>query len=358
MPGLPRLLRTHRARARRIAGGLAFVVLLAAALPQPAGAFSDPELKKAHHQLRQTRERIHAKAAKLQAIQKEMSRLATEIHKTYEEIFRTRIQMGKLQAQLKPLRKRLDFLKGLLASRSREAYIMGPGAPILYLLTATSAGEAASRISLIDEMNRRDAVLAAKVGDAELGLARTRDTLARAQNASRMLIDRLAADRKSLNEKMAVARKLFDALQARRNEILAAISKIHPFALCPVQGPVAVADDFGIWVHHPKNEGGDHIHQGNDMMAAAGTPIVAPFDGLAVDATNHIGGNAVKVLGKFGYVYNAHLSAFGTLGQVKAGTVIGYVGATGNTGANHDHFEWHPNNGPAVDPHEFLMAVC
>src|SRR5438093_5629506 len=154
MPGLPRLLRTHRSRARRIAGGLAFVVLLAAALPQPAGAFSDPGLKKAHHQLRQTRERIHAKAAKLQAIQNEMSRLATEIHKTYEEIFRTRIQMGKLQAQLKPLRKRLDFLKGLLASRSREAFIMGPGPPTLYLVTATPPGEAAPLIRLIHQLSR------------------------------------------------------------------------------------------------------------------------------------------------------------------------------------------------------------
>ena len=43
---------------------------------------------------------------------------------------------------------------------------------------------------------------------------------------------------------------------------------------------------------------------------------------------------------------------------METGTVIGYVGATGNTGANHDHFEWHPDNGPAVDPHEFLLKVC
>jgi murein DD-endopeptidase MepM/ murein hydrolase activator NlpD len=358
MPGFPSHSRTLRVRVWRIGTGLVLVALLAGGVSQQAGAFSDPQLKKAHHQLRQTRERIYVKAAKLRSLQEGMNKLATEIHKTYEEIARTRIQMGKLQAQLKPLRRRLIFLKSLLAARSREAFIMGPGAPILYLLTATSAGEAASRISLIDEMNRRDGVLAAKVGAAELGLARTRDTLARAQNASQILIDRLAADRKALNEKMALARRLFDALQARRTEILAAISKIHPFAVCPVQGPVAVADDFGIWVHHPKKEGGNHIHQGNDMMAAGGTPIVAPFDGTAVVATNDIGGLAVKVEGQFGYVYNAHLSAFGTLGQVETGTVIGYVGATGNASGNHDHFEWHPNNGPAVDPHEFLMAVC
>jgi peptidoglycan LD-endopeptidase LytH len=66
----------------------------------------------------------------------------------------------------------------------------------------------------------------------------------------------------------------------------------------------------------------------------------------------------VKVYGDYGYVYNAHLSAFGTLGEVQRGDVIGYVGATGNAGGPHDHFEWHPDNGEAVDPHEYLLMVC
>ena len=65
------------------------------------------------------------------------------------------------------------------------------------------------------------------------------------------------------------------------------------------------------------------------MMAAGGTPIVAPFDGIAVNAKNQIGGNAVKVYGEYGYVYNAHLSAYGQLGPVETGDVIGYVGAPG-----------------------------
>ena len=85
---------------------------------------------------------------------------------------------------------------------------------------------------------------------------------------------------------------------------------------------------------------------------------MAPFDGIAEAGHNWLGGNAVYVRGENGYVYNAHLSAYGKLGEVKAGDVIGYVGSTGDAGGPHDHFEWHPGNGSAVDPYPYLMAVC
>ena len=58
----------------------------------------------------------------------------------------------------------------------------------------------------------------------------------------------------------------------------------------------------------------------------------------------------MRVTGPRGYVYNAHLSSYGTLGSVRAGTVIGYVGATGDATTAHDHLEWHPYGGAAVDP--------
>jgi murein DD-endopeptidase MepM/ murein hydrolase activator NlpD len=79
---------------------------------------------------------------------------------------------------------------------------------------------------------------------------------------------------------------------------------------------------------------------------------------MAVASSSEYGGMSVKVYGPLGYVYNAHLSAYGKLGQVKAGAVVGYVGSTGDAQAPHDHFEWHPGNGPAVDPYPYLMAVC
>jgi len=145
-------------------------------------------------------------------------------------------------------------------------------------------------------------------------------------------------------------------LTGRRELTAAWIAEWGLFETCPVQGPVIIADNFGVMVRKPDVP--VHVHQGNDMTAATGTPIVAPFDGTAVASPNGLGGLAVKVYGKRGYVYNAHLSAYGRLGAVKTGTVIGYVGATGDAGGPHDHFEWHPGNGPAVDPNAYLTISC
>jgi murein DD-endopeptidase MepM/ murein hydrolase activator NlpD len=124
--------------------------------------------------------------------------------------------------------------------------------------------------------------------------------------------------------------------------------------VCPLDQPMSYSDNW----HAPRWAGGFHLHQGIDMFAAPGTPIRAPFDGLSVTADNFLGGLAVKVYGETGYVYNAHLSAHGQLGPVKAGDIIGYVGSTGDASGPHLHFEYHPGNGDAVNPYAFLNAVC
>lgn len=145
-------------------------------------------------------------------------------------------------------------------------------------------------------------------------------------------------------------------LQARRRSIDVWISTWGLFERCPIAGPHSVSDNFGITVRLPGVP--VHRHMGNDITAAAGTPIVAPFDGYASGSSSELGGLEVRVEGARGYVYNAHLSSYGTLGQVAAGTVIGYVGATGDATTPHNHLEWHPGGGLAVDPNLYLAVSC
>jgi Peptidase family M23 len=143
-----------------------------------------------------------------------------------------------------------------------------------------------------------------------------------------------------------------------------------PLRLCPVAGRVVYRDDFGI----ERTIGGYHPHWGNDIRAPRGREIRAPFAGLAVGHSDGwFGGNYVTVVGAKGYVRNGHLERFGTLGYVDAGTVIGYVGDSGDASSTHDHFEWHPwvvptplHEAPsgfsrimdAIDPYPFLNRVC
>jgi murein DD-endopeptidase MepM/ murein hydrolase activator NlpD len=166
----------------------------------------------------------------------------------------------------------------------------------------------------------------------------------------------LVADRKALWKKMARFRQLVAELNVRAEQIRLEISMMRPFVLCPMGGPHAIADNFG--APRPEPGGGFHFHQGNDIMAASGTAILAPFDGVASVSQSALGGLGVYVHGEFGYVYNAHLSRLGSLGPVEAGDVIGYVGSTGHSSGPHNHFEWHPDDGEAVDPYDFLMMVC
>ncbi len=119
-------------------------------------------------------------------------------------------------------------------------------------------------------------------------------------------------------------------------------------------GPNSFVDSFG-W---PRD---GHTHQGIDMISPFGTPVVAAHPGVVTHSSSTSGGIQAYVRASSGtYTFYAHLSSYSSAGgSVGAGTVIGYVGSTGNAGStNHLHFEYHPGGGGAVDPYQMLLAVC
>lgn len=124
--------------------------------------------------------------------------------------------------------------------------------------------------------------------------------------------------------------------------------------ICPVRGPSAYSDTWGA------ARSGGRRHEGVDMLAPIGTPLVAIVSGYAEFKYNPLGGNAVWVNGSNGHrYYYAHLSGFeGSSRDVGQGEVIGYVGDTGNaSGTPHLHFEVHPGGGAAVNPYPYVVAA-
>jgi hypothetical protein len=125
----------------------------------------------------------------------------------------------------------------------------------------------------------------------------------------------------------------------------------------PVGGQAYFSDDF----HDPRLTPTPHLHQGNDIFAAFGTPVRSPANGVLQYAVEPVGGSSAYVTEPDGtYYYMAHLQGFtpglasGT--SVTVGQVVGFNGDTGNAkgGAPHVHFEIHPGGAGAVNPKPIL----
>jgi murein DD-endopeptidase MepM/ murein hydrolase activator NlpD len=184
--------------------------------------------------------------------------------------------------------------------------------------------------------------------------SRSEDVRIPATNAA---IDRLLVlARARLRRLDPWARHRLATLHMRYRSLQSWLDSQGIFRTCPVPSFTTIYDNFGVIVRLPHVP--VHVHQGDDVMAPTGSPIVAPFDGYATTGRSKLGGLEVRVFGADGYVYNAHLSSLGSLGYVSAGDVVGYVGSTGDATGPHDHLEWHPGDGAAVDPNPLLTAAC
>ena len=108
---------------------------------------------------------------------------------------------------------------------------------------------------------------------------------------------------------------------------------------------------------HAPRAGGERQHEGQDIFASRGTPVLSATDGYVVSvAENKLGGRTVSVVGAGGRIYYyAHLDQYandiGVGNRVTPETVLGYVGTTGNAAGTppHLHFGVYSSRG-AINP--------
>lgn len=130
-----------------------------------------------------------------------------------------------------------------------------------------------------------------------------------------------------------------------------------------------ITDNYG----DPRGDGA-RAHEGCDVMAPGGTPVVAAADGQAEKLFFSEGGGGISLYvrspDRLWSYYYAHLQGYAPGLQegkwVHAGDVVGYVGDTGNAGAGnfHLHFgvsrmtpEQRWSQGEPVNPCPMLMLA-
>ncbi|MEN9259324.1 MAG: M23 family metallopeptidase [Thermostichus sp. HHBFW_bins_43] len=111
--------------------------------------------------------------------------------------------------------------------------------------------------------------------------------------------------------------------------------------LYPLPHPVPITSGFGMRIHPIRGQ--PEFHAGVDLGASMGTPILASFSGKVV-ASGSLGGLGIAVVlehagqqrTRYGHMSKVAVAAGDVVEQ---GSVIGYVGASGEVTGPHLHFE-------------------
>jgi peptidoglycan LD-endopeptidase LytH len=303
----------------------------------------------------------------LSELQATMTDIQNQLNAAQARIEELRTQEALLEqsmeatlARLEVLEKDQRELRGVAIRRARQLYMNGNSDMLEALLGSAD---------LADLLNKTEALSQVSMDDTSAFLQ-----LARTEAEIKMLNEDLFADKKALAKaeaqlakEIAAQQKQFEAvaddyerLKSRLVgvdvEVKADGSISTGGMYCPVAGPVSFIDSWG----YPRS--GGRSHQGTDMMAAYGTPLVAITSGTVTYASyDGSGGNMIFLSGDDGhqYWYMHNQQNLVTGGRVQAGQQIATVGDTGNAVGNpHLHFEYHPGGGAPVNPYPLVASLC
>ena len=317
----------------------------------PALADTKSQLDEAKRELAAVQSQLNEAAARWQAAE-------SRLEQTQDEVADAKARMEQIQASIDRIQERLQ-------RRAVLAFQSGPASTIDLLLSSSSFAEFSDRLEFLGSMAQADSDLLVEQDVATEQLQRARADLLVLSERQAATAAELQAAAVAIQDRLAAVQARVSDLTAKYNAEQAAARQLQilgqtpvpgaPLQVCPVAGPNSFVDSFG-W---PRS--GGRSHQGTDLIAASGTPVVAAHPGVVSRSSSSLGGIQAYVRAPSGtYTFYAHLSGYSSAsGSVGAGTVIGYVGSTGNAGSvNHLHFEYHPGGGAAIDPYPYLLAVC
>jgi murein DD-endopeptidase MepM/ murein hydrolase activator NlpD len=391
--------------ARRIVCSLVLVLLVAA--PASGGLYDrkqdiDDKLSSIESKLAQAREREDALSAeiasvsrRIQSLESEVGDVSTRLVALEEDLALHQRKLDRLAELFELQSDRLAFLRSQyevavdrLSTRLVAIYEGGEPTTLDVFLDAQSFSDVLEQLDYLSSIAAQDRGIVKHVAGARDHMrelrARTGKTKARVAAVARVVRVRTEQQRSLKNQLVARQQGLSAARNDRRSSLAETREDARNYAseaaalqaesanlaaqinsaqatvtyssgdstpsasglIWPVSGPVV--SPFG-WRW-------GRMHEGIDVAAGYGVPIVASAAGVVIYA-GWMGGYGNLIIidhgGGLATAY-AHQSSFAVGGgQVSQGQTIGYIGCTGHCFGPHLHFEVRVNGSP-VDPLGYL----
>ena len=330
--------------------GMLSLVMLAVSFPFPAAAATLEEKQAEAEKVRQ----------QIEAMKAESQRLAQEYNAALDEYEAIRADVEANRQELENAQRDYKRSRTILNERLRSIYESGDINSMEVLLESTSLDDLLTRYDFFTYISNRDLRIFDEVKRLREEISARQRTLEEQEARQMQVVASMNAKRQAMEASLQQQQKYLDSVNAEILKTLAdtggggtpVATPIGSFVF-PVKGPHSFSNDW----HAPRT---GHLHQGNDVFASMGTPSVACVTGTVNQGEGKNAGLYVRLVGDDGNVYYyMHLQRYAATGHVGAGTVIGYVGDTGNAsgGPPHLHFEIHPGGGAAINPYPILRAA-
>lgn len=394
---------------RVLAAALAFCLLF----PTQAIAKTIEEVQAQQEQLEKERQDLEQQLEALRADEEKaleyQEALAQKISLTEQKIDTSRESIQVMDQEIRALEKKLELSRQeyedtiqLFSQRVKALYVSGSAGTLEILLSADSFTDFSLKTEMLTAMARHDQELVDRIQEylektqqdrqALQGMREQEAQVKRDLEAAQQELEGLYEENDALiadlearqliaqdtiaqkeQEDAALEEELQKLIEQKNEEERRRKQQAQMGVAPPAgssDGSVSMRGDFapiwplpGIGFGNITGNYGDMYfngpHNGMDIGAGYGTPIVAAQAGQVLSAEYHWSwGNNVLIWHNdtFSTRY-AHCSSLAvSAGQyVEAGQTIGYVGSTGESFGNHLHFEVY-QNGTRTDPRYFLAG--
>jgi peptidoglycan LD-endopeptidase LytH len=370
------------------------VFALVAIAPLSASAQTKEDVDKAEDKVEEAQQETQRARDRWVAAQDELETALLKLDEVTTQLENLTYTIGLLEHRIDAYQTEVEELRLVARDLVVEAYTTGGVSMVSQAFEAGSIQDLLTSQVLMDNAASRDIAdldrlrsVSREMDRLTLDLADQRTAVEAVQVEIAALVDRtteLANEAKAAYDQASAAeRAAIDKLAKERAELKAAqvraaaaraasrgtgggggggagglAPEATPGFVCPVQGGASFANTWGA----PRS--GGRRHKGVDMFNARNTPLLAALDGRVTFSSNTLGGRSAHVYSDIGITfYYAHLEGYPSnisSGQrVSAGTVIGYLGNSGNARytSPHLHFEIRPG-GVAVNPYPTVRYYC